>query len=344
MRNLATVLFTAVFTAIAIVGPQTAAAETGKLTGGMAHQYPDWFKASFLDLKEDAAEAAAENKHTILFLSLNGCPYCARMLTESFAENKEAVLKDFDTIGLNIRGDRMVTVDGENEMSEKELAGKLRIRFTPTVLFLDGEANPIFRINGYWDPAQFRIALDYVSTRSYETMKIAEFAKQREAETVWKFAQHPAMSDISDLSSVDAPLLVLFEDSGCTACAELHSQILARGDVSEALKAYTFVRLDARSDKPLIDPAGKRTTAQAWAETLEVRASPTFVAFNEGEERQRFDAKLYSHHFISILEYVSGKHYKTHESWLRYNSERTDKILATGQDVDLSDGQTRTPE
>ncbi len=344
MRGLTAVLFTALFAALAIVAPLAAGAETGKLTGGMAHQYPDWFKASFLDLKEDAAEAAAENKHTILFLSLNGCPYCARMLSESFAENKAAIMADFDTIGLNIRGDRMVTMDGENEMSEKELAGKLRVRFTPTVLFLDGEANPVFRINGYWDPAQFRIALDYVRTRSYETTKIAEFAKRREAEAVWRFAGHPAMSDIWDLSKVDAPLLVLFEDSGCTACAELHSEILAREDVGEALKAYTFVRLDARADTPLTDPDGNSTMAQAWAEKLEVRSSPTFVAFNEGQERQRFEAKLYSHHFISILEYVSGKHYKTHETWLRYNSERTGKILATGEDVDLSDGRTRKPQ
>lgn len=341
MRSLTALLFIAVIAAVAIAAPLLAAAETGKLTGGMAHQYPDWFKASFLDLREDAAEAAAENKHAILFLSLNGCPYCARMLNESFAENKAAILKDFDTIGLNIRGDRMVTMDGENEMSEKELAGKLRVRFTPTVIFLDGEANPVFRINGYWDPAQFRIALDYVRTRSYETMKIIEFAKQREAQSVWNFARHPAMSDISDLSALDTPLLVLFEDSGCTACAELHSEILAREDVCEALKAFTFVRLDARDDTPLTDPDGNATTAQAWAEKLGVRSSPTFIAFDESQERQRFDAKLYSHHFISILEYVSGKHYKTHESWLRYNAERTGKILSTGQDVDLSDGRTK---
>lgn len=344
MRGLAALLFIAVFAALAIVAPVTAAAETGKLTGGMAHQYPDWFKASFLDIKEDAAEAAAENKHVILFLSLNGCPYCARMLSESFAENKAEIMADFDTIGLNIRGDRTVTMDGENEMSEKELAGKLRVRFTPTVIFLDGEANPVFRINGYWDPAQFRIALGYVSTRSYEGMKIADFAKQREAEAVWKFAAHPAMSDLSDLSKVKTPLLVLFEDSGCTACAELHSEILAREDVGEALKAYTFVRLDARAATPLTDPDGNSTAAQAWAEKLEVRSSPTFVAFNEGQERQRFDAKLYSHHFVSILEYVSGEHYKRHETWLRYNRERTDKILATGRDVDLSDGKTKKPQ
>lgn len=328
--------------ALLMAAAQVSAADTGKLTGGIAHEYPDWFKQSFLDLKEDASEAAAEDKHTILFLSLNGCPYCARMLKESFAQNKDEIIKHFDTIGLNIRGDRMVMVDGESEVSEKDLARKWRVRFTPTVLFLDEAAKPVFRINGYWDPAQFRMAMAYVRTRSYKDMEIGQFMAEQKTKSVWNFAKHPALSDTADLSKSTKPILVLFEDPACTACAELHADILARKDVSEALAAYTFVRLNAEAETALTDPAGASTTAKAWAKTLGVRASPTFVAFDEGQERQRFDSKLYSHHFISILAYVSGKHYKTHDTWLKYNTERTDKILATGQDVDLSDGQSHS--
>ena len=330
--------------ALLLTAPLAAAAGKGKLTGGIAHDYPDWFKESFLDLKEDAGEAAAENKHTILFLSLNGCPYCARMLSETFAQNKDAIIKDFDTIGLNIRGDRMVMVDGENEMSEKQLARKLRVRFTPTVIFLDDEANTVLRINGFWDPAQFRTAMAYVRTRSYKEMELNQFIAGQKSERVWKFARHPAMSDTSDLAGTTKPLLVLFEDAGCSACAELHNEILTREDVTEALKSYTFVRLDAEAETKLTDPAGNQTTARAWAKKLGVRASPTFVAFDEGKERQRLDSKLYSHHFISILGYVSGKHYKTHETWLKFNSERTEKILATGKDVDLSDGKSKAAQ
>ena len=333
-------LLTALITVLVFAAPQAATAKTGKVVGGMAHEYPGWFKESFLDFKEDAAEAAEENKHTILFMSLNGCPYCARMLSESFAQNKDAMLKDFDTIGVNIRGDREVMMDGENEMTEKQLARKLRVMFTPTIIFLDQDAEPVFRINGYWDPAQFRMAMNYVRTKSYKTMKIMEFAKKQQSKPVWDFAKHAAMSDVTDLSKVKTPLLVLFEDADCSACTELHKDILARDDVSDVLKTYTFVRLDARSDKPITDTDGNKTTVQAFAQKLGVRASPTFVAFDEGKERQRLDAKLYSHHFISILGYVSGKHYKKHDTWLKYSSERTDKILKTGKNVDLSDGQT----
>lgn len=344
MLNMIPRLIAATLAALMFSAAPAYAADKGKLTGGIAHEYPEWFKESFLDLKEDAGEAAAENKHTILFLSLNGCPYCARMLSESFAENKEEILKDFDTIGLNIRGDRMVMVDGDNEMSEKQLARKLRVRFTPTVIFLDENAKTVLRINGYWNPAQFRTAMAYVRTKSYKDKDLNQFIAEQKAKRIWNFAKHPAMSGTDDLSQVKTPLLVLFEDAGCSACAELHSEILAREDVSEALKGYTFVRLDAQAETALTDPSGNKTTAKAWAAKLGVQASPTFIAFDEGQERQRLDSKLYSHHFISILGYVSGKHYETHDTWLKFNTERTEKILATGQDVDLSDGKSKAPE
>jgi len=323
--------------AVFLMMPAAHAGKVGKITGGAAHEYPGWFKDSFLDLKEDASEAAEEGKHTILFLSLNGCPYCARMLKTSFAENKALILKDFDTIGLNIRGDRMVMMDGENELSEKDMARKLRVRFTPTIIFLDENAKTVFRINGYWDPAQFRHALAYVRSKAYKDMSILSFVKQAKEKEVWNFASHSQMKDIKDFSAVKRPLLVLFEDEGCTACGELHAQILNLPGVIDVLKTYDFVRLDVRSNDAITDIDGKTTTPAKWAEALGVRSSPTFIAFDEGKERQRVDGKLYSHHFISILGYVSGKHYKTHDSWLKYNRARTQEILQSGKDVNMSD-------
>lgn len=324
-------------TAMFLMVPAAQAAKVGKVTGGMAHEHPAWFKDSFLDFKEDASEAAEENKHTILFMSLNGCPYCARMLSTSIAENKALMLKDFDTIGLNIRGDRMVMMDGETEISEKDMARKLKVRFTPTIIFLDENAKAVFRINGYWDPAQFRHALAYVRTKAYKKMSILAYVKQVREKAVWNFTRHEQMKDIKDLSAVKRPLLVLFEDAGCTACKELHSQILNLPGVIDVLKTYDFVRLDARSNSEIIDTNGNKTTPEKWAEALGVRSSPTFIAFDEGKERQRVDGKLYSHHFISILAYVSGKHYKTHDSWLKYNRERTAEVLQSGKNVNMSD-------
>lgn len=320
------------------------ASEPGKLTGGMAHSYPDWFKDSFLDFKEDASEAAEEDKHTILFMTLNGCPYCTRMLEETFVENRALMEKDFDTIGLNIRGDRMVTTEDGNEVTEKQMARQMRIRFTPTTVFLDENAKSVFRINGYWDPAQFRVALAYVRSKSYKTMTISQFSKARKQESIWDLRQHELMSTKTDFSSGNKPLLVLFEDAGCSACEELHDKMLSRDDVKGALKTYDFVRLDARSKAQIVDNEGNKTTMEEWAAKLGISTTPTFIAFDKGVERQRFDGLLYSHHFISILEFVSGEHYLTYDNWLRYNAQRTKEVLASGKDIDLSDGTSKQSE
>ena len=56
----------------------------GKITGGKLHPPPDWFKDSFLEIADDVDDASEAGKHVLLFFELNGCPYCDRMLSESF--------------------------------------------------------------------------------------------------------------------------------------------------------------------------------------------------------------------------------------------------------------------
>lgn len=328
----------ALFAAILAVSPLLAA-ERGKVTGGMAHHYPDWFKDSFLDLAEDAQEAADENKHAILFLTLNGCPYCTRMLNETFVEDRALMEKDFDTIGINIRGDKGVIMADGTELSEKEFARKVKVRFTPTTLFLKANGDVALRINGYWDPAQFRSAMAYVREKAYEDETIFDYLAKRKAEKIWDMAEHPAMDKVDDLSKVKGPLLILVEDVGCTTCAEVHTQLLDREDVSKSLEQYTFVRIDARSDRPIVDFEGKPSTQAKLAAQLGVTTTPSFIAFDEGKERQRLEGMLYSHHFVSLLDYVSGQHYKNHKTWLSYNRERTEQVLDKGINIDLSDGR-----
>ena len=65
------------------------AASKGKVTGGSMHEAPEWFKESFLDMSDDIDEAKDNNKHVMLFMDLNGCPYCTRMLKESFIAKNE---------------------------------------------------------------------------------------------------------------------------------------------------------------------------------------------------------------------------------------------------------------
>ena len=114
--------------------------EQGTLTGGIAHELPGWFKESFLEIAEDASEAGEADRHVMLFFALNACPYCARMLEESFEKdpNKSLIQTHFDVISLNVAGDREVAFNEEITVTEKELAEILEVRATPGVMFLDG--------------------------------------------------------------------------------------------------------------------------------------------------------------------------------------------------------------
>lgn len=60
----------AIALAIALAaGPGAAhAQQTGRVTGGEKYEIPEWFTQSFLDISEDAAEAAQADRHAMLFI------------------------------------------------------------------------------------------------------------------------------------------------------------------------------------------------------------------------------------------------------------------------------------
>lgn len=98
----------------------------------------DWMRDTFLDLREDLAEANAEGKRMFIIFEQRGCIYCAKMHKEVFPRPEIAgYIKDhFFAIQLNLHGDREVTdFDGE-VLPEKDMARKWGLLFTPTILFL----------------------------------------------------------------------------------------------------------------------------------------------------------------------------------------------------------------
>ena len=159
---------------LAAAGPAGAAASPQK-PKGVAYTLPQWFKPSFLDFRQDVAEARKQDKHVMIFLHLDDCPYCARLLEESFVsgDNRDFMEKHFDVIAVNVRGSLEVRwIDGVT-YTERALAERLKIRGTPTIVFLDQDAKMVAQVNGYRDPGALRAALDYVQTKSYHNRPFA---------------------------------------------------------------------------------------------------------------------------------------------------------------------------
>ena len=314
--------------------------EPGKVTGGRMSQHPDWFKESFLDIAEDVDEAADAGKHVILFMHLNGCPYCYKMTEENFknAAYTPYIKENFDVIAINIKGDREIAFDANTSVTEKQLADLLKVRYTPTVLFLNSDNKTVLRLNGYRSVAAFEHALKYVQEKAYQRSTLSRYIEQQQPAPRYSFREHPQLRATGNLQSLAGkPLALLFEDASCDACDALHDGHLQNPEILAALDNFTFVRLDANSTEPIIDPTGKPTTPREFAEQLGLSYRPGMVLFDQGREISRIDGLLYSYHFEGVLRYVGEGHYKQYpDSFYDYLNVRTAKILQSGKDVDLS--------
>jgi thioredoxin-related protein len=131
-----------------------------------AQEVPDWFAETMLDAREEAADAAKQGKRLMLYFWLEGCPFCERMTRETFRDPAvlERLKRGFVPVGVNVRGDRdLVWTDGAT-LTEKQLTGTLKVRGTPTMIFLDPKGAIALRLAGYLEPAEFARALDSLST------------------------------------------------------------------------------------------------------------------------------------------------------------------------------------
>ncbi len=150
-----------------------------------------WFIESFLELADDHAVAKAKGKRFAVMWELKGCPYCKETHYVNFArpDISKFVQDNFEILALNVIGSRKVTdFDGE-ELSEKQLAAKYGVKFTPTIQFfptsLDGikdvppPQREVIRIPGYLHPDDFLDVFRFVQQRDTGTKTFREFLKSR---------------------------------------------------------------------------------------------------------------------------------------------------------------------
>lgn len=140
-----------------------------------------WFQETFLDLSDDLLEATKSGRRLMIIWEQKGCPYCKQTHEVNFRIPRiaEYVKRNFFVLQLNMWGDREVTdFDGEIT-TEKQLARKWRVLFTPTFQFFpdslaavkgkSGDAVEVHRVPGYFKPFHFYFQFRYVKEKGYET-------------------------------------------------------------------------------------------------------------------------------------------------------------------------------
>ena len=299
-------------------------------------EQPAWFKNSFLDMQEDIAEAADTGKRLMLYFYQDGCPYCAKMLRENFAikEIEDKTRAHFDVVAINIWGDREVVDLAGEDTTEKRFAADLKVMYTPTLLFLDEQGEVALRVNGYYPPHKFSVALDYAAVKQPDQASFREYYKRLDPPAAHgelhadaSFLQPP-----HDLSNVERPLLVLFEQKSCPPCDELHMDIFKREAIQDWLDDFAIAQFDMWSKEPLTTPKGMQTTAYEWARRLNISYAPSLVFFDrDGNEVFRAETYLQAGHIRSALAYIATDAYREQPSFQRFVQDRLDEFETEGE-------------
>lgn len=318
---------------------QEGALEAGMVNPGYVEQ-PQWFKNSFLDLNEDISEASENGKRLMIYFYQDGCPYCKKLLQDNFGQRDiaEKTRNNFDVVSLNIWGDRDVTL-GDTVTTEKDFAERLKVMYTPTLIFFNEEGKAVLRTNGYYPPQKFDAALDYVlqhkdKTQSFRAYLASAGSRQTEGKLHTDVATLQSPYNFS--KSSDKHRLVMFEQKQCKECDELHLDILQRDESKQQLKKFDVVVLDMWSEDKLIRPDGRKVAVKDWARELNIQYAPSLVYFDpQGNEVFRSDGYLRSFHVQSVMDYVSSEAYKTQPNFQRYIDQRAHDLREQGIEVDL---------
>jgi hypothetical protein len=191
-----------------------------------AQEAPEWFVETFLDVREDAAEAARDGRRLMLYFMQDGCPYCRRLVTVNWREPQivEKTRRHFVPVAINIWGDREVTLADGRRLPEKRFAAALKVQFTPTLLFFDEHGARRLQDRGL--PAAARI-LDRARRR---VSKLSEggFGRWRRGSAVGQerlargARQHGMKPD--SVGAFDAGEIIVARTAGVTVEIEILSQ------------------------------------------------------------------------------------------------------------------------
>jgi thioredoxin-related protein len=301
-------------------------------------EFPDWFKLSFLDLRDDLREVRQEGKDGLMvYFGQKYCAYCKAFLEKDLTKEdiRAYIEKHYDVIGIDIHGQRMVTDLAGREMEERQFAVRENTNFTPSVIFYDRNGREALRLRGYYPPYRFRAALEYVVDGHYRVESFRDYLSRADVPLVFEpgemnhesfFMPGPYMLDRSRLPG-ERPLAVFFEQGNCWACDVLHTSLLADPEIRDRMSRFEAVQLPFWKDVPVITPSGEHTTVMKWTEQMGLFYTPTLIIFDlHGREIIRVDSVVQFYRLRNVLDYVLSGGYKEYPTFQQWRESRSPGI------------------
>lgn len=164
---------TAAITALALAMPAAAVP-----LGDDGLHKPDWLRETFKDMRDDLEEATAEGKRLMILWEQRGCIYCTRMQEEIFTRPEiDAIIREnYFVVQMNLFGDVEVTDFDGTVMSEKDMALRWGVMFTPVLMFFPEEVEEdaradraaVITLPGSFGPVTTQALLEWVRDKVYE--------------------------------------------------------------------------------------------------------------------------------------------------------------------------------
>jgi thioredoxin-related protein len=251
------------------------------------------------------------------------------MLDRSFADpDFSARLRErYDVIGLEIFSDTEITDWRGQTRRLSGFAKSQGAQFSPTLVFLDLDGRRLLRLVGYYDTAFLEHALDYLDNGAFATVSLRDWraaaaGPATQAEPLVEdalFARPPYQLDRRH-HPAQMPLLVLFENSGCSPCRDFHRDVLSQPSIRRMLAGFDVVRLDSDDTaRRLVAPDGRVWTPAAWHRELGFSRLPALAVFDEqGQPVVQTDAVVLRGRFGKLLDYVRERAYEKGWSVQRY--------------------------
>jgi thioredoxin-related protein len=141
-----------------------------------------FFSLNTGDLKSELAEARSEGKRALLlFFEQEGCPGCLHMKQHVFnrKEVQAYYRQHFVSLPVDIHGSVPLRDFSGRDLTEKAYAQALKIRATPTFVFVDLSGAEIVRIVGPLEPEEFLLLGHFVGTGAYKTRSFARYKLEK---------------------------------------------------------------------------------------------------------------------------------------------------------------------
>jgi thioredoxin-related protein len=303
--------------------------------------HPEWFKKSFLDLREDIEDARTSGKQgIILFISTRRCSYCKVFLDRVLddPEIKRRVQTNYDVIGLELFSDHdMVDVDGQS-YRVNEFATKMKASFTPTLIFYGTGGQRLLQIVGYYPREKFERVLDYLKESHYLKEPLRSYLSRTERPKPGSVSDMIVDRELFDkppyifdrrLAKADRPLLVVFDRANCASCERLHRGVLNDDTIRKLIGQFEAVQLNVSNNTDrVITPEGERVTASQWYQHLNLSYSPAMVFFDEaGREVMRLDSETLRYRMEGTLQLILEKAYENDAQLQRWRRTKAIEAL-----------------